>query len=358
VDGSPVIQFSHFSVKEYLTSNRIAKGRVSRYYIPLESAHLFVAQACLAFLIQLDEHVTKNSIEEFPLAQYAGQYWAEHAEFGDVSSRVEDLIKRLFNPKNYHFRNWVWIYDTISGQSMSSESPSDPKSFPLNYAARHGFHRAAEWLITACSQGVNVSTRYDPNTAMHIACKYGQFKMVQVLLKHHADVDIYASSSGYWSPLHTLTFSQDPKAEIARLLLEHGADANSTALLGSTPLNNLSHGGNLEVAEVLLEYGADPNILTRFGDGPLGTALVIGHLGLVQLLLKHGADPNVRDECGRTFLYKASWAGHLEAVQRLLELGVDVNSQDDGGMTPLQIASREGQKHIVQLLLQHGAEGT
>jgi hypothetical protein len=61
VRGSAVIQFSHFSVKEYLTSNRIAKGLVSRYYIPLESAHLFVTQACLAFLIQLDEHVTKTA---------------------------------------------------------------------------------------------------------------------------------------------------------------------------------------------------------------------------------------------------------------------------------------------------------
>jgi hypothetical protein len=95
VSGSAVIQFSHFSVKEYLTSNRIVKGRLSRYYIPLESAHLFITQACLAILIQLDEHVTKKNIEEFPLAQYAGQYWADHVEFGNVLSHTEDLIKRL-----------------------------------------------------------------------------------------------------------------------------------------------------------------------------------------------------------------------------------------------------------------------
>jgi ankyrin repeat protein len=354
VNGLPVIQFSHFSVKEYLTSNRIAKGRVSRFYIPLESAHLLVTQACLAFLIQLDEHVTKNSIEELPLAQYAGQYWAEHAEFEDVSSHAEDLIKRLFNPKNYHFKNWVWIYDTISCRSMLSESPSDPKSVPLHYAARHGFHRVAEWLITTCSQDVNDS-RYNPENPMHIACKYGQFKMVQVLLKHHADIHSCVISG--WTPLHSASL-RNPKPEIFLLLLEHGADANSKALLGTTPLNSLSHHGNLEAAEVLLEHGADPNILTRFGDGPLAIALVRGDLGLVQLLLKHGADPNVRDECGRTPLHMMSWVGHLGAVQRLLELGVDVNSQDNRGTTPLQLASRDGQKHIVQFLLQHGAEGT
>ena len=121
VKGSPVIQFSHFSIKEYLTSNRTAEGRVSRYYIPLEPAHLFVTQACLSLLLQLDKHVTKTIIKELPLARYAGQYWTGHAKFGNVSSHTEDLIKRVFHPENHHFANWVWIYDTISGRFMRSE---------------------------------------------------------------------------------------------------------------------------------------------------------------------------------------------------------------------------------------------
>jgi hypothetical protein len=103
VGGSPVMQFSHFSVKEYLTSNRIAEGRVSRYYIPLEPVHIFVTQASLSFLLQLDKHVTKRSVKEFPLARYAGQYWADHAEFGDVSKHTEDMIQFLFNPEDHHF---------------------------------------------------------------------------------------------------------------------------------------------------------------------------------------------------------------------------------------------------------------
>jgi hypothetical protein len=53
LDGSPVMQFSHFSVREYLTSNRIAQGYVSRYDIPLELAHLhlLVTRARLSFLL-------------------------------------------------------------------------------------------------------------------------------------------------------------------------------------------------------------------------------------------------------------------------------------------------------------------
>jgi ankyrin repeat protein len=357
VNGSAVIQFSHFSVKEYLTSNRIAKGRLSRYYIPLEPAHLLVTQACLAILIQLDEHVTNKSIEESPLVQYAAQYWAEHAEFGDVSSDTEDLMKRLFDPKNYHFQNWVWIYDTILYQSMPSESPSDLKSVPLHYAARHGFDRVAEWLITACSQDVN-DYHYHSSTPLDLASEYRQLKVVQVLLKHHADV--HTRDEAAWTPLHAaVSSSRNPKPEITRLLLEHGADPNSKNIIGITPLCLLSyHTGNLEAAEILLEHGADPNILPRNDDGPLYMVPQNCRPGLVQLLLKHGADPNARDDSGRTLLHVASQGGDPKGVQGLLELGVDVNSQDNEGMTPLQVASQYKQDDIVQLLLQHGAEGT
>jgi hypothetical protein len=49
-DDSRVVQFSHFSVKEFLTSERLAtsSGDVSRYHIVLEPAHTILAQACLS----------------------------------------------------------------------------------------------------------------------------------------------------------------------------------------------------------------------------------------------------------------------------------------------------------------------
>ena len=352
VDGSPVIQFSHFSVKEYLTSNRIAEGRVSRYYIPLEPAHLFITQASLSFLLQLDEDLTRAAVKEFPLALYAGQYWTEHVEFGSVSSHTEDMIKCLFDPQNHHFAIWVWIYDTIAGHSLVSEAPSRPESAPLHYAARHGFHRVAKWLLTTCSQDVNVSG-YQFSTPLHIASDYGRLKVVQVLLKHHADVN--TGTEHDWSPLHFASYPEHHEPEIARLLLEHGAEVDSMTVVGNTPLCLLSeYSINLEVAEILLEHGADPNI--RF-DRPLYLALREGHSGLVQLLLKHGADPNARDVDGQTLLHMASRQGDLKAVQGLLELKVDVNSQDHEGTTPLQVASRHEWTEIVQLLSQHGAEG-
>jgi ankyrin repeat protein len=356
VDGSPVMQFSHFSVKEYLTSSRITEGRVSRYYIPLEPAHLFVTQACLSLLLQLDKHVTEKSIEELPLARYASQYWTDHAEFGNVSSLAEDLIKCLFNPENHHFANWVWIYDTVTYLSMLSEGPSRPALSPLHYAALHGFHRVAEWLITTCSQGVNVSGR-DSTTSLHIASEQGRFAVVQVLLTHHANVNAggrYGRTSLHFASWHG-------HLEVARLLLEHGADVTSETNAGLTPLRMLSErGGNLEVAQMLLEHGSDPSVRSSSGKDALYMALQRGREGLAQLLLKHGADPNTRDVNGRTLLHVSSKNGDPKVAQWLLELGVDVNSRDNKGRTPLQVAHCDGRygDQVVQLLLKNGAERT
>ena len=55
--GSQVVQFSHFSVKEFLTSERLATAeeRLSFYYILPEPAHTILAHASLSVLLQLDE---------------------------------------------------------------------------------------------------------------------------------------------------------------------------------------------------------------------------------------------------------------------------------------------------------------
>lgn len=50
---SRVVQFSHFSVKEYLTSDRLtaSSGDISRYHILPESAHFTLSQASLGVLL-------------------------------------------------------------------------------------------------------------------------------------------------------------------------------------------------------------------------------------------------------------------------------------------------------------------
>ena len=367
VDGSAVIQFSHFSVKEYLTSNRIAEGPVSRYYIPLEQAHIFVSQACLSFLLHLDKHVTRKRIEDAPLAPYAGQYWADHAEFGNASSHSEDMIKSVFDPESHHFVIWVWIFDTILRLSLYSEAPTLPNHAPLHYAVHHGFLRVVEWLISTCSQDVNVSA--NSRTPLHLASRDGRLDVVQVLLEHRADVN--AVTVDGWTPLHLASWLEHPG--VARVLLKQGADVDSKTALGETALHLVSERGNLELAQLLLENGADLNARVKLYKNSLYFALLYDHSDVAQLLLKHGADPNAQHIDGQTQLHVASLHGEPKVAQRLLELGADVNARDNRGRTPLQVAMQSNEEEdqrplwiapqdkreqVARLLLQHGAENT
>ena len=81
VGDSPVVQFSHFSVKEFLTSPRLtaASGEVSYYHIDLEPAHTILAEACLGVLLQVQDGVERSTPEDHPLARYAAKHWATHA---------------------------------------------------------------------------------------------------------------------------------------------------------------------------------------------------------------------------------------------------------------------------------------
>ena len=56
-----IVQFSHFSVKEFLTSPHLAaaSGEVSSYYINLEPGHAILAQVCLGVLLQIPDDVER-----------------------------------------------------------------------------------------------------------------------------------------------------------------------------------------------------------------------------------------------------------------------------------------------------------
>ena len=141
-EDSRVVQFSHFSVKEFLMPSRFAElsRDVSYYHVEPETAHTIVAQACLWILLQLNDRMNRNKIKNFPLAKYAAQYWVKHAQAENVLSHIKDGLERLFDPNKPHFAAWLWIYnEDIGGSSMVTMFPTKPAAVPLYYAARFGF---------------------------------------------------------------------------------------------------------------------------------------------------------------------------------------------------------------------------
>ena len=353
VEDSEVIQFSHFSVKEFLTSARLGstRDRISRYYVSMTLAHTFVAQGCLGILLHLDEDITSDVLRDFHLAKYAAEHWADHVRFEGVSSKVQDGVKRLFDPTTRHLAVLVRIFDPRPSLSPRQQStrPSQLRGNPLHYAACFGIHELIRFLVIDRSQDVNAEDD-DKRTPLHLALKDVNF--AQVLLEHGANVnaqDYYKST-----PLHLAL--RGGHVELAQELIGHGADVNAQDNSKSTPLHLVSGGGQVEFARVLTERGANVNAQNNSESTPLHLALIGGHLELAQVLVKHGADVNAQNNSKSTPLRLALIGGHVEFAQVLVEHGADVNIQDNDKSTPLHLALTCGHVEFAQVLVKHGAD--
>ena len=235
--GSRVVQFSHFSVKEYLTSARLARshGDVSRFHIDLNAAHTILAQACLGTLLRLDEHIENSGPKEFPLAKYAAQHWVEHAQFEQVSPHVWGGIDEIFDTSKPYFAAWLRVYDIDEIWSGFSRH-GDHGGSPLYYAALCGFYDLTEHLITKYPDQVNAGGGRIL-APLPAALYKRHFRVADLLRRHGAEVDVPGDTG--WTPLHMETLSGN--VDIVRWLLDHGADANAQSDARRTPLHMAAH---------------------------------------------------------------------------------------------------------------------
>ncbi|MBN2171693.1 MAG: ankyrin repeat domain-containing protein [Candidatus Krumholzibacteriota bacterium] len=154
-------------------------------------------------------------------------------------------------------------------------------------------------------------------------------------------------------PLHAAVYAG--QLEIARLLLDKGADIDAGDADNSTPLGCAAVSRQREMAALLIERGADINRRDNKGDCPLSFAVSAGDTAIVGMLLSAGADHYFRGADGRTLLHLAAASGMRGLVERMLERGEPVDAATAHGMTPLTFAARGGRVEIAELLLDRGA---
>jgi len=224
------------------------------------------------------------------------------------------------------------------------------------------------WLVLGGNKGVAAALAARPDI---VHAKIGPEKVEPL---------VYACFSRFG---HARSDRAAHLAETVRLLLEAGADPNTSVPSEYGPLSCLYAAsgvlGNVEMTRRLLEAGANPNdgeslyhaveqpdhscmklLLAHGADIEKGNA--IKHMldredpeGL-KLLLDAGGDPNLANAQGATGLHWAVMRGRsARIVTMLLDAGADVDAKRADGRTAYAMAMASGQGEIAELLAMRGA---
>jgi hypothetical protein len=316
-----VVQFSHFLVKEFLTSDHLAtlSADVSHFHIQPEPAHAVVAGACLGILLHSESGVGAKAKSSSPLATYAAKHWVDHAQFRKVSTGKEAGMRRLFDLAQPHFAAWLKLHDIDTRwDDFMGYNSTIPRRSLLYYASLCGFCDLASHLVDQHPHHVN--TRVGQNRS----------PLVVALCNKH---------------FHT-----------AELLHQHGADLGIRGNVNHTLLHAASVNGFVDIVQWLLAHGADANSQEDNCETPLHLAVKNGRIEFVQMLLRHGIIVNAKNKDNLMSLHLASEGGHVEIVQLLLQHGADVAAQDLRHSTPLHMASSWVSVKSVRLSLQCRAD--
>lgn len=226
---------------------------------------------------------------------------------------------------------------------------------PLSKASESGNLEIVQYLLQT---GKN--SQETLNDALWALCearpKPDTLKIAQLLLDSGAQVN---SQAGFYNttPLHGA--AQNGSLELVKLLVSKGAKVNAVDKEFSMPLAEAVQADNLEIAKFLLEHGADKTI--NHADTKFQTAIFKARSAkMAQLLIANGANVSESDKKGLSVLLHAV-ANYLDfdLLKVLLQKGADINEQDKSGTTALLWAGQHpyesDDKNCVQFLLENGA---
>ena len=262
------VRLAHFSVQEYLLSERIKSSKASMYSMDTISGNLFIAQIYLVYLLgpQFAEgHCGWRGLEircrTFPLYRAAVFQFPTHIGTVDdrgenhVDNKTKQLVQKLFstrqNPNGGNYAAWV------GGLIPEAATDTFVNTPPLYYAASFGMTSIVKMLLADMPKSeIDIKGGRAQSTPLHVACFRGQMKVV-------------------------------------KLLLEAGADPNSTNCKGESCLYWVRDTGNSdydEIYDLLIEYGVKIVELPSLEFNRTRPDRCMLHYSITKAILFHGAE--------------------------------------------------------------------
>lgn len=158
-----------------------------------------------------------SRVKDWPLLSYATQYWPHHTKASTpLSTETWNLIKKLFSTKSLtnggNYSAWIEL--------LAPDSIRAQRSPPLYYAASFGLYEVVKQML-------------EENPGMDIEAKGGRYNS---------------------SAMHVAIYRQ--RNDVAKLLIEAGANVNDRNSLGESVLLWAYLVNNFEMRSLLHDRGA------------------------------------------------------------------------------------------------------
>lgn len=234
---------------------------------------------------------------------------------------------------------------------------------PLHYAAMRGNEVACRDLL-AFKNMIDVECKDNQGiTPLHCAALHNQVEIARMLID--AGADVMCTDKERSTPLHHACM--EGNIDMVQLLFDAGARSKESWVKVnemvaaqdfefSTPLHHAVENSHYNVAKMLLEKGAVVNQDRKGFVYPLHLAAQSGDVRICRLLVEHQARIDAVNSDHATALHRAAALNKVDALKFLVERGAAINRRDIDNYTPLLLASTYGNVEAVELLLQKGAD--
>jgi ankyrin repeat protein len=393
-DGTRTIGLAHFSIKEFLLSERIRKSSVHEFYADHELVHADIVTTCISYL-SINDFTTgpcytvrqlSSRLDSHSLMKYAALYWMKHYKrinptlAGGVDLRIFEFLTESRTSGNVlawqqiEEREGDWRFMRLGirwnewGWGGRPEINDPDVLSPIYHAAHYGLWGVTQLLLDAgydvnaaggeykhpilaaafgdfrdwayvsnlIKAGANIHAKNRMGNIVYANAKFGTPKdwwLLKDLVAAGVDLNVRVPRDRYLTILQAVSNHPSDSADMVKFLLEHGADVNK---MDSFP----EHDPEIHRTNGPLPYGP-----------PLQQAARQGNLKVAQVLLDHGARIDfARCEYGSP-LQAATEGGHAMMVQFLLGEGANVNTKGGYFGSPLQAAAHTGNKALVELFI-------
>nr|XP_018667617.1 transient receptor potential cation channel subfamily A member 1 homolog isoform X1 [Ciona intestinalis] len=240
----------------------------------------------------------------------------------------------------------------ILSRDTNINQRNDQLATPLYLSAQPNFLECVEYLLTIPDCDCELSNIQNISPLM-IACKEGNYEIVQCLINHKANV----VKRGF-KDQHCLHLAvKHGRLKVVELLLGHHereqllTDCDKE---GNTALHLVAEQGRLDIFKIVIAAYSKFNMRNDNEETPLHVASYNGHYDIIhEIVMRDRATLNDQDAKSQSPLHLAALRGHLKAIKELLRMGACARDIDGRGWTALDVCVNESWVDCATILLQN-----